>query len=224
MRKTSTAFLSSFPLMFMMYFCLILPGCLRPFAQTKSVKHYMPEYESPAAEESAPLPYVLKVKLFSAAPPYRSAKIIYSDEKFKREAYNYHKWRSEPDVVVTYLLTRDLRNSSLFSGVFYYEEEATGSHSIFGTVDDFYELDGHDGWKAIFGVSVTLLAENDPGVGRKVCFQKSYRAEKDCRKKNPHALAEAMSLAISSVSKKISSDIYNCLKNNKLIKNHGMTK
>jgi len=93
-------------------------GCAAPFSRPKAVEYYMPEYESPAMKKSPAVPHLLQVKLFNAAPPYRSSRMIYSDGAFTRQSYHYHKWRSDPADIVTWLLTRDFRNSGLFDGVF----------------------------------------------------------------------------------------------------------
>ena len=194
--------------------CLFLfaAGCAAVFSPPVETEYYMPEYESPAVKKAPPVPGMLQVKLFSAAPPYRSSKMIYSEGKFTRQSYHYHKWRSEPADIVTYLLTRDIRNSALFGGVFFYDEEAFASHFVSGIVEDFYELDGPNDWKAVFSISVTLSEERDFGSVQKVCYQKTYKAVKTCRKKTPRALSEAMSGAISTVSKALILDIYSHLK------------
>jgi len=79
-------------------------------------------------------------------------------------------------------------------------------------VEDFYELDGPNGWKAVFSIRATLSAEGDFGSVQKVCYQKTYKALKKCREKNPRALSEAMSEAISTVFEALISDIYSHLK------------
>ena len=225
MKKNMAAFLFPAPtLLLLLSVCVFQPGCVGGSVQSETIQYYMPEYESPGAKTLRPLPYILHVRLFSAAPPYRSDKMFYSDKKFKKESYNYHKWRSKPGDIATYLLTRDLRNSALFGGVFFYDEESSASHFLSGIVDDFYGLESHDVWKAVFAISATLLADGASDAGEKICRQKTYRAEKECRAKNPYALAEAMSLAISAVSEMIILDVYDCLKNEKSAKSRNNKK
>ncbi|MGD8449058.1 MAG: hypothetical protein PVF36_07465 [Desulfobacterales bacterium] len=49
-------------------------------------------------------------------------------------------------------------------------------------------------------------------AGEKILFQKTYREEAPCKRKNPRALAEAMSYAMSKISEQIIKDVYDCLK------------
>jgi hypothetical protein len=58
-----------------------------------------------------------------------------------------------------------------------------------------------------------LMAPDEPDVTPKILFQKTYRSSKPCRQKNPRALAEAMSLAMSEASAKIIDDVYQHLAN-----------
>jgi hypothetical protein len=53
-----------------------------------------------------------------------------------------------------------------------------------------------------------LMAEHEPDTGKKILFQKTYQMSKPCKQRNPRALAEAMSLAMSEASAKIINDVY----------------
>ena len=61
-------------------------------------------------------------------------------------------------------------------------------------------------------ISITLMAEDEPDVSRRILFQRRYRAEESCTIKNPRALAEAMSRAMADLSEKIIRDIHGRLK------------
>jgi hypothetical protein len=75
-------------------------------------------------------------------------------------------------------------------------------------VDEFLESDSENGWQAVLALSISLMAPDEPDVTQKIIFQKTYRFSKPCRQKNPGALAEAMSLAMSEASAKIINDVY----------------
>ncbi len=75
-------------------------------------------------------------------------------------------------------------------------------------MDEFLEWNKKTGWEAYLSLSVTLMQENEPDISKKILFQKSYFSSKPCRQKNPGALAEAMSLAMSEISTQIMLDIY----------------
>jgi hypothetical protein len=59
------------------------------------------------------------------------------------------------------------------------------------------------------------MAEHEPDTGKKILFQKTYQMSKPCKQRNPRALAEAMSLALSEASAKIINDVYENLADRK---------
>jgi len=172
----------------------------------------MLEYTSPEMKDLKPLPVSLKVDRFSVAPAYNTTRIIFRDGSFKRDEYFYHKWRANPGDMVTYFLSRDIRNSGLFKAVLPQGSEFPFSCVLEGSVDEFVEWDSPEGWYGVLAVTVTLMAANEPDVTKRILFQKTYRAEKPLTEKNPQGLTQALSLAMADISKNIIMDIYSVLK------------
>jgi len=177
----------------------------------RRIDFYTLEYPPPRPAGKAPLPLVLGVQRFRVAPTYNTQKIVYRDRSFKRNTYQYHKWRAEPGDLVGYFLARDLRQSGIFKAVFSMEENLPTSYFIEGTVDEFFEFDTNRSWEAVLTVSITLMKTIEPDISRRIILQKTYSARKPCREKNPRALAEAMSLAMAEISKAIMNDVYTSL-------------
>jgi len=190
---------------------LMIGGCVGLKQPSRKIDFYTLEYSSPEYTDLKPLPFVLRLERVTVAPAYNSSRIVYQEKKLKRNTYIYHRWRANPGDFVTYFLARDLKQSSLFKGVFALNSRVPASHFIEGTVDEFFERDGNDLWEAVLSVSITLMAENEPDISKRVLFQKHYASSKACEKKNPHSLAEAMSRAMAEVSKNITNDVYTCL-------------
>ena len=80
---------------------------------------------------------------------------------------------------------------------------------------DFLEWDKKSGWEALLAVSITLIQENEPDITKRILFQKTYTSTQPCRQKNPRALSEAMSTAMSEVSEQIMLDIYSVMLSSK---------
>jgi cholesterol transport system auxiliary component len=149
---------------------------------------------------------------FIVSPFYRTDRMIYRDEAFKLQAATYHRWRSSPADLVGYYLERDIRESGLFKAVLPFDSRLPSSYLIEGSVEDFYEQDEEKGWKAVLGLSITLMAEEEPNVSDRILFQKSYRENEPCAQKNPKGFALAMSQAMSRASEKILVDLHEALK------------
>jgi len=172
------------------------------------IEYYTLEYEIPPGADLEPLPYVVRIERFEVAPTYNTSRIIYREGSFRREAYVYKRWRSNPGDLVTYFLNRDIKGSGLFRAVLPHDSRFPSSFVIEGSVDEFFEWDTTTVWTAVLTLSITLMAENEPDVSRRILLQKTYQLREACQAKNPAALAEAMSRAMARVSGEIIKDLY----------------
>ncbi len=191
---------------------LCITGCFNLKPKTKKISYYSLEYDSPKISVPVRLPHVIRIERFQVSPLYDSNKIIFRENRFKRDAYLFHKWWATPGDIVPYFLARDLKQSGIVKAVFAFDRNLSSTYVIQGVVDEFFEQDEADVWKAVLSVSVTLLKESEPDVSKRILLQKRYTAKEPCIKKNPRALAEAMSKAMSKVSETVIDDIYNILK------------
>ena len=192
---------------------LFMGACASLKEPRKKIEFYTLEYEPPKNSGLQPLPFVIKLVRFSVAPAYNTDQMIYRDKAFRRDAYIYRKWRANPGDLVTYFLSRDMKRSGLFKAVLPFDSTFPSSFAVEGSVDQFFEWDTEKSWKAVLAVSITLMAENEPDISKRVLFQKTYGKTELCKRKNPRALAEAMSQAMAGVSEEIIRGIYAHLKN-----------
>ncbi len=187
----------------------IMPcGCLTMKTPQPRIDYYILEYESPDINLPEKLPCILRMERFQVTPLYNSTNIIYSENKFIRNAYNYHKWRSNPGDMVTSFLIRDFQAAGLCNAIFMQGIPSSYSHVLQGVVDEFYEKDEKNSRQAILTVDITLINKNEPDISKSILMQKRYHASETCSKKSPLALADAMSRAMSKISNLIIQDIY----------------
>lgn len=190
----------------------IFTGCLNMKSPQRKIDYYSLEYDSIKPTGKLRLPIVLKVARFSSGPLFNTNKMIYKDKAYGHQAYTYHKWWAAPADLVSFFLARDLKESSLFGAVFGYDAAALCSHTLEGSLEEFYEQDIDERkWNAVVSVTVTLITENEPDVTKRVLFQKKHLSVQACEKRTPQGLAEAMSRAVSQISEKIMIDIYDVL-------------
>jgi ABC-type uncharacterized transport system auxiliary subunit len=191
---------------------MLFGACMGLKQPVDHIEYYTLEYPPPQIEALDPLPYVIRMDRFTAALPYNTSQIIYRDQSYKRNAYVYHRWQTNPGGIVTTLLNRDIKNSGLFKAVLDPASRFSPSYRIEGTVDEFFEWDTRNEWKAILAVSVVLTEKNHKDINNKIIYQKTYRKAEICRQKKPKAVAEAMSRALSEISEEMIKDVYDCLK------------
>lgn len=186
-------------------------GCSGMGKPPERIDYYVLEYEAPRFQGREPVEDVIRLERFSVAPSYNTERIVYRESAFERNTYNYHRWRANPGDMVGYFLARDLRESGLFRAVLPQDTRFSATCALEGIVEEFYERDGADQWEAVLALSVTLIAEGEPDVSRRVLLQEAYREVEPCERKNPRSVSEAMSRAMERVSKRIVADLHRVL-------------
>ncbi len=191
---------------------ILFVACVSLKQPVNKIEYYTLEYPPPQIKTLHPLPHVIRMDRFTVAPSYNTSQIIYRDQSFKRNAYVYYRWQTNPGATVTTLLKRDIKNSGLFKAVLNPGSRFSSPYMIEGTVDEFFEWDTQNAWKAILTVSIILTEKNKNDIKNRILYQKTYRKAEICQQKKPKAVAEAMSQALSKISEELIIDVYDCLK------------
>ncbi len=191
------------PVMVLLVLLLGLSGCAGKKGSTITFDYYTLEYEAPKTGDASmtePLPVILRLERFTAAPEYETDRMIYRDSANKRSAYYYHKWRAVPADIVTFFLRRDLAESGRFAGVLPPESGLGSTHVLDGTVEEFLEWDGDTSWEAVITVNIVLLDPNEADATKSVLLQKRFTFREKCEARNPASVARAMSRAMAQLS------------------------
>jgi cholesterol transport system auxiliary component len=188
-------------------FSLFFSACVGLNKPSPTITQYTLQYDPPAKSQGNTLPVVLKVERFQVAPEFNTFQMVYGESAFERNVYHYHQWRSNPGDLVNYALMRDLRNSGSFSGVLPRESPIRPTHILEGMVDQFYEKDGSNTCHAVLTMGITLMVLGEPDITKRILLQKSYHEVEPCDRRNPAALAKAMSHAMGRISGKIIKDL-----------------
>ena len=186
-------------------------GCVKLSQSRQKIEFYTLEYDTGSAENAVPIPVVIRVERFTAAPPYNTNRMVYREQPFLREAYHYHKWRASPADLTAYFIARDLARSGIFEGVHPPGSIASASHILEGTADEFHERDLPDRWESVLSITVALMKEREPDPAKRLVFQRVYSFTEICRDKTPRSVAEAMSTAMSRATTALADDIRRAL-------------
>jgi ABC-type uncharacterized transport system auxiliary subunit len=193
---------------FALLLLLSMTSCASMKQPSLKIDHYTLEYPSPKLGDLPQLPVILKVEPFTISPLYDTRQIVYRDRSFKRETYPYHRWRANPADLVTDYLARDMRLSGLFRAVLEEGSTVPPTHILEGSVDEFFEWDAAEGWKAVLTVSITLISAKETNTAGRILFQRTFRAIQPFQRKTPEGLAQAMSEAMSRVSLDVMKAVY----------------
>jgi uncharacterized lipoprotein YmbA len=192
---------------------MLASGCGLGGKPAYLVKQYIFEYPSPTVEEAVQTNDLIKVERFSIAKDFDTHAMVYQDSPFHRGSDPYNRWRVNPNDMVTDFLLRDLRKAGLFRAVFSYNDSEDTRYLLEGWVDEFLELTGKDGRKAVLSLNVTLLDLTQKEIVGKVVFQRDYRYVEPLGAATPEGLAQGMSRAMEKFSRQVILDISRALKN-----------
>ncbi|MFZ5588013.1 MAG: ABC-type transport auxiliary lipoprotein family protein [Thermodesulfobacteriota bacterium] len=170
------------------------------------VEQYTLEYAPPGQSDQAPLAAGLLVERFSLAQEYADQGMVYRPEAFRRQVYNYHRWRANPADLVGDHLVRDLRAAQAFSGVFTLTKPGVARFTLQGGVREFLEVDEAGGSKAVLEVEVALLDARERELPRRLIFQRTYRQEAAMAAASAPELARAMSQCMAQLSRQVLAD------------------
>ena len=190
----------------------LAPGCGGIGDPPPDIDYYALEYDPPALDAGAPLPFVLRVDRFGISPFYDSNRIVYRDADFRRDAYVYHRWWANPAEMVPHFLARDLEATGRFKSVFVFDRNLPATHVIEGSVETFHERDEPGKWWAALTLRIALIETDEPDVSRRILLQRSYTEQEPCERKTPGALAAAMSRAMARASAAIATDVFHRLR------------
>jgi ABC-type uncharacterized transport system auxiliary subunit len=188
----------------------ILCSCVGPKTKRLTTEFYHLYYDPPSKIVDTPFPFAVSVEPFQAVPPYDSTRIVYTTSPYSINFYPYHEWINSPAEMATSLLARDIKDANIFSAVLN-SDDRLARYRITGVVESFYEKDLKKEWKAELSIMITLIKIDENNMTNKICFQKNYSTTQTCRKRNPEGLADAMSIAMSSISEMILADIQHTL-------------
>ena len=192
-------------------FCLslwsmLLAGC--SITQSKQeVYHYalsLPSRTTGSAStaQTTASPASLVVRPFTAHQPYNRDRIVYRSSPYQVDFYHYHRWVSKPADMVTTLTRRALQQSHLFSTV-YPTPDAPADMRLGGVIRQCEEIDQAQSWQAVLSIDVWLSRSRNASP----FWFETYTATQQASKRNPAAVAEAMSRNLQEILQQLSADL-----------------
>lgn len=194
----------------MLLMTLLMTSCMLGASGSKPqhyAERYLLSYPSPSWEKADPLPVSVKLDRFSLAAAYNSSQMIFRDDAYRLDSFNYNRWAVNPADMITDALLSDLRASGLFGAVFSRYETDDGRFRITGGVKEFYLKMEKNNKTAVISLTVSLQDVEQKEFGRKMMYQKKYTREEPLTEATPHGYALAASLAMQTLSHDMISDV-----------------
>ena len=188
---------------------MLLAGC--SITQSKQEVHYyalsLPSANTASATTaqttaSSASSASLVVRPFTAQQPYSRDRMVYRSSPYQVNFYHYHRWVSKPADMVTTLTRRALQQSNLFSTV-YPTPDAPADMRLGGVVRQCEEIDQPQSWQAVLSIDVWLSRSRNASP----FWFETYTATQQAAKRNPAAVAEAMSRNLQEILQQLSADL-----------------
>lgn len=165
------------------------------------VRHYalaltVPEVPASAATTS------LVVRPFTARDPYNQERMVYRSSPYQLDFSNYHRWAAAPAEQVTDWTRRYVRGAGLFAKVFP-TPEGNADLALGGVIRQIEEVDHEQTWEAVLSIDFWLARADQ----RSPFWFQSYTATQQAAKRNPEAIAEAMSRNLENLLARLLADL-----------------
>lgn len=191
---------------------LTIVGCVSSGKPAYSVERYLLSYTAPSFSQQAKLPAFIKFNRFSSAAVYNTTNMIFRNDPYSLDSFNYSRWAVYPADMLCDDLLADMRTSGLFRAVYSRHEADEGRFVISGSVDEFYLRIDKDKKTAVVGISISLQDTRERETGKKMMFQKKYFREEVLADSSPRGYCQAASGAMQVLSRDIITDVYTAVK------------
>ena len=121
----------------MIVLSFIITGCAGSGKPQYEVEKYLLSYSAPSWDKFDKLNVSIKFNRFSIAAAYNSDNMIFRDNTYSFDYFNYSRWAVNPADMIADSLVRDMRDSGLFRAVFSRYETQDGQFIISGSIDEF---------------------------------------------------------------------------------------
>jgi ABC-type uncharacterized transport system auxiliary subunit len=179
---------------------IILSGCSLTKPR-QEVYHYTLALHLPETAMST-VKATLIVRNFLAQDPYNQERLVYRTSPYQLDFYNYHRWAAIPTEQVTDWTRRYLRTTSLFAKV-YPTSDGAADFILTGKIRQLDEIDHEQAWEATLSIDFWLTRAEQ----RTPLWFQSYSATQQTAKRNPSAVAEAMSRNLETILSKLVTDL-----------------
>ncbi len=187
---------------------LCIMGCAGTGKPQLHIESYLIDYPAPIFEKSAVIDDAIRVGRFSIASAYNNHNMIFRQDNYILDSFNYNRWAVNPADMVGDNLLRDMQQSGLFRAVFSRYALDEGRYILQGGVEEFFLRMDKTGHAAVVSLEITLKDIKQREATKRILFQKKYREEESLETQSPKGCCKAMSLAMERLSRRITTDIY----------------
>jgi len=196
-----------------LFFCfLLLPGCVGTGKPQASVENYLIDYPAPIFEKLNKIDDTIRVNRFTIATAYNNTNMIFRQDNYSLDSFNYNRWAANPADMIGDNLLRDLQAAGIFRAAFSRYVVDEGRYVVQGGIEEFYLRRNLLSNSAVISLEITLKDTKQRETGLRILFQKKYHQEESLTDQSPRGYCQAMSRAMQKLEPQIVNDIYQGIK------------
>jgi len=196
----------------LMILSFLTAGCATSGKPQYDVEKFLLHYPAPSWEQPGKLAASVKFNRFSIAAAYNSTGMIFRNDDYSVDSFNYSRWAVNPADMIADRLLGDMRGSGLFQTVFARYETDDGRFNISGGIEEFYLRMDKNNKAALISITISLQDTSEKETGKRMMYQKKYTREEPLRDSSPRGYCEAASRAMQAISRDITGDVYAAVK------------
>ena len=190
----------------------LITGCAGNGKPQYEVENYLLSYSAPSWDKPEKLNTSIKFNKFSIAAAYNSINMIFRNDSYNLDAFNYSRWAVNPTDMIADSLLRDMRESGFFRAVFSRHETDDGRFLVSGGIEEFYLRMEKSTKTAVISIAISLKDTREKETGKSIMFQKKYTREEPLQESSPRGYCQAASQAMRIISQQIINDVYTAVK------------
>ncbi len=190
----------------------IISGCVSTGKPQAPVEMYLLNYPAPTFALPDKIDDTIRLNRFSIATAYNSNSMIFRQDNYAFDSFNYNRWAVNPADMVGDILLRDLQAGGLFLAVFSRDTVDEGRYVVSGGIEEFFLKKDNSGNNAVLSLAITLKDAKQRDTRKRIIFQKKYFREEALNEQSPRGYCQAMSKAMQQLSTQIINDIYQGIK------------
>ena len=132
------------------------------------------------------------VERFQAMPLYDDERLVYRDSPYEGKYYNYHRWITTPEQMITDKVIEQLNSVNLFDQVVAFPRFSNVDYVLRGTIKSFEEWDEGDVWYARVRLEFNLVQTANSNL----VWQKTIEKKNKVVKKNPAELVKGINTSL----------------------------
>jgi ABC-type uncharacterized transport system auxiliary subunit len=188
-----------------------ISGCINTGKPQAPVEHYLIDYPAPILPRQHKIDDTIRVSRFTIATAYNNNNMIFRQDNYALDYFNYNRWAVNPADMLGDILLRDLQESGFFRAAFSRYVQDEGRYILQGGIEEFFLRIDEKEKNAVIKLEITLKDTRQREAGKRILFQKKYSREELLPDQSPRGYSQAMSRAMQKLSPQIIGDIYQAI-------------